>query len=131
MWVTDHNAGLCRVSAPTLEGAGRIVHPELPSGTEAHLPGRPAAQRPRGRGRGRLAALVDPTPGKPGSGDEVVLVPDGATKQKTLWRAQWNKRTKRFDPLDTFDGPPADPAERGRRRRDRRGGRPRRRTSTT
>ena len=42
-------------------------------------------------------------------------MPDGATKQKTLWRAQWNKRTNRFDPLDTFDGPPADPAERGPR----------------
>ena len=116
VWVTDHNAGLCRVSAPTLNGAGRIVHPELPSGTEERtcLGGLLPNAR-EGADAAGSPALVDPTPGKPGSGDEVILVPDGATKQKTLWRAQWNKRTKRFDPLDTFDGPPADPAERGPR----------------
>ena len=116
LWVTDHNAGLCRVSAPTLSGAGRIVHPQLPSGTEERtcLGGLLPHAR-EGADAAGTPALVDPTPAKPGSGDEVVLVPDGATKQKTLWRAQWNKRTHRFDPLDAFDGPPADPAERGPR----------------
>src|SRR5215213_977264 len=29
-WVSDHNAGFCRVSDPTDDGPGRIEHPERP-----------------------------------------------------------------------------------------------------
>ena len=40
-------------------------------------------------------------------------MPDGATKMASLFRAQWNPATKRFDPLDEFIGvtDPADPAD--------------------
>ena len=30
IWVADHNAGLCRVSKPTFDGAGHIEHPQIP-----------------------------------------------------------------------------------------------------
>src|SRR5215213_4529397 len=29
-WVSDHNAGFCRVSEPTEDGAGQIEHPQRP-----------------------------------------------------------------------------------------------------
>ena len=45
IWVADHNAGLCRVSKPTFDGAGHIEHPQHPRrGRSEHLPGRPAAR---------------------------------------------------------------------------------------
>ncbi len=52
--------------------------------------------------------LYDPTPRNPGSGDEVAIVPDGASPSRSLFRAQWNPGSKRFDPLGTIDGLPND-----------------------
>jgi hypothetical protein len=106
LWVTDHNAGLCRVTKPSFDGAGHIDHPQLPNGAGPNtclgglLPdareGADAAGQP---------VLLDPTPRNPGSGDEVAIVPDGSRPSTSLFRAQWNPGTKRFDPLGTIDTP--------------------------
>jgi hypothetical protein len=117
IWVTDHNAGFCRISDPTISGAGKIQHPELPNRPKTEprtcLGGLLPEARPGADAAGQ-PVLVDPTPGKRGSGDEVVLVPDGATKMGSLFRAQWNPSTGRFDPLDEFVGP-LDDKDRGPR----------------
>ncbi len=112
LWVSDHNGGFCRIADPTVKAAGHIDHPATPGapGPRTCLGGLMPEPREGADAAGQ-PAFVDPTPRKPGSGDEVVLVPDGATKQLALWRAQWNPATKRFDPLDQFLGAtdPADP----------------------
>jgi hypothetical protein len=114
IWVSDHNGGFCRIADPTLKGSGHIDHPERAGmpGPRTCLGGLLPEARLGADAAGQ-PALVDPTPKKPGSGDEVALVPDGATKMASLFRAQWNKATKRFDPLDEFVGvtDPADPAD--------------------
>jgi hypothetical protein len=107
VWVTDHNAGFCKISKPTISGPGTIQHPELP-GAPASDPrtclGGLLPEARAGADAAGQPVLVDPTPGAKGSGDEVVIVPDGATKSGSLWRAQWNPSTGRFDPLDEFVG---------------------------
>jgi hypothetical protein len=117
IWVTDHNAGFCRISHPSISGPGKIQHPELPNRPAAEprtcLGGLLPEARPGADAAGQ-PVLVDPTPGKRGSGDEVVLVPDGATKMGSLFRAEWNPSTGRFDPLDEFVGP-LDDKDRGPR----------------
>ena len=106
LWVTDHNAGLCRVSKPSFNDAGTIEHPQLPGGAgpntclggllpEARV-GADAAGQP---------VLLDPTPRNPSSGDEVAIVPDGSRPSTVLFRAQWNPGSKRFDPLDEIVTP--------------------------
>ncbi|MDX6724237.1 MAG: hypothetical protein QOD73_2641 [Solirubrobacteraceae bacterium] len=117
VWVTDHNAGFCRISKPTISGPGRIEHPELPGAPAADPRTCLGGLLPEAREGADAAGqpvIVDPTPGKQGSGDEVVLVVDGATKSGSLWRAQWNPSTGRFDPLDEFVGP-LDDKDRGPR----------------
>ena len=116
VWVTDHNAGLCRVSAPTLDGAGRIVHPELPSGTEERtcLGGLLPNAR-EGADAAGSPALVDPTPGKPGSGDEVVLVPTARRSRRRCGaRSGTSARSASTRSTRSTARPPT-PAERGPR----------------
>ena len=112
LWVSDHNGGFCRIVDPTPKASGRLDHPERAgqAGNRTCLGGLLPEARAGADAAGQ-PAFVDPTPRKPGSGDEVVIVPDGATKQRALWRAQWNPGSKRFDPLDEFLGAtdPADP----------------------
>ncbi|MEA2249039.1 MAG: hypothetical protein QOH46_3568 [Solirubrobacteraceae bacterium] len=117
VWVTDHNAGFCRISKPSISGPAKIEHPELPGAPAADPRTCLGGLLPEARAGADAAGqpvLVDPTPGKRGSGDEVVLVVDGATKSGSLWRAQWNASTGRFDPLDEFVGP-LDAKDRGPR----------------
>jgi hypothetical protein len=106
LWVADHNAGLCRVSKPTFDGAGHIEHPSIPgeAGPNSCLGGLLPEAREGADAAGQ-PVLLDPTPRNPGSGDEVVLVPDGARPSSSLFRAQWNPGTNRFDPLGAIDGP--------------------------
>ena len=106
IWVADHNAGLCRVSKPTFDGAGHIEHPQIPGegGPNTCLGGLLPEAREGADAAGQ-PVLLDPTPRNPGSGDEVAIVPDGARPSSELWRAQWNPGSKRFDPLDTIAGP--------------------------
>jgi hypothetical protein len=106
LWVTDHNAGLCRVSKPTFDGAGHIDHPQLPNGAGPNTClGGLLPEAREGADAAGQPVLLDPTPRSAGSGDEVVIVPDGSRPSTSLFRAQWNPGTKRFDPLDTIDLP--------------------------
>jgi hypothetical protein len=81
VWVADHNAGLCRVSKPTFNGAGQIEHPSIPGqpGPNSCLGGLLPEAREGADAAGQ-PVLLDPTPRNPGSGDEVALVPDGAVR---------------------------------------------------
>jgi hypothetical protein len=117
VWVTDHNAGTCRISKPTVSGAGKIEHPATlgaPAADPRTCLGGLLPEAREGADAGGPPILVDPTPAKRGSGDEVLLVTDGATKSASLWRSQWNPSTGRFDPLDEFVGP-TDARDRGPR----------------
>jgi Bacterial Ig-like domain len=102
IWVTDHNAGFCRVTEPTDDGPGTIEHPvrdgdtATPTCLGGLLPG--AGTGPDAAGQ---PAIVDPTPERSGNGDEVVLIPDGASHSSEVVRAQWNPGTERFEFKDT------------------------------
>jgi Bacterial Ig-like domain len=109
IWVADHNAGFCRVTEPTDDGPGTIEHPVLEGDTATPtclgglLPG--AGTGPDAAGQ---PAIVDPTPERSGNGDEIVLIPDGASHSSEVVRAQWNPGTELFEFKDTvtllFDG---------------------------
>ena len=76
-------------------GSGHIEHPQLPGDAGARtclgglLPD--AGTGPDAAGQ---PVLVDPTPDWPGSGDEVALIPDGASPSSEVVRAQWNPHTR-------------------------------------
>ena len=101
IWVADHNAGFCRVSKPTEDGPGTIEHPQLPTDTSiATCLGGLLPQAGPGPDAAGQPAFVDPTPDKPGNGDEVALVPDGASHSSEVTRAQWNPDTGLFEVRD-------------------------------
>ena len=83
-------------------GPGRIDHPEIPGddGPRTCLGGLlpEAGSGPDAAG---APAFVDPTPDQNGSGDEVVLIPDGASPSSDVVRAQWNPDSGLFEFLDT------------------------------
>jgi hypothetical protein len=102
-WIADHNGGFCRVIVPDENGPGRIDHPSFPGETGVARtclggllpeagPGPDAAGQP---------ALFDPTPHKPGNGDEMALIPDGAAPSSEVIRAQWNPDSGLFEYKDT------------------------------
>ena len=101
-WVSDHNGGFCRLTASDDNGPGRIDHPEIPGdeGPRTCLGGLlpEAGQGPDAAG---APTFVDPTPEKNGSGDEVVLIPDGASPSSDVVRAQWNPDSALFEFLNT------------------------------
>jgi hypothetical protein len=102
IWVADHNAGFCRVTEPTDDGQGTIEHPvrdgdtATPTCLGGLLPG--AGTGPDAAGQ---PALVDPTPERSGNGDEVVLIPDGASPSSDVVRVQWDPDTELFEFKDT------------------------------
>ena len=102
-WVADHNGGFCRMTEATDAGPGHIDHPQHPgdAGPRTCLggllpdagPGPDAAGQP---------VLVDPTPDWVGNGDEMALIPDGASPSSEVVRARWNPHTGLFEFVDTI-----------------------------
>jgi hypothetical protein len=119
IWVTDHNAGFCRMTDPTIDGAGRIEHPELPGAPRREPrtclggllpdagPGADAAGPP---------AFVDPTPKQQGSGDEFVLIADGFAGSNFLVRFRWDADSELFEYVDQLPVPAVDRAAADRAR---------------
>jgi hypothetical protein len=119
VWVSDHNGGFCRMTDPTIDGAGRIDHPELPNQPRSQArtclggllpdagPGADAAGPP---------TFVDPSPKKPGNGDEVVLIADGFAQSNYLVRLRWDPGTELFEYLDQILVPAVDRPEQDRAR---------------
>jgi hypothetical protein len=104
VWAADHLAGFCRIVDPTPTSAGFIEHPQFPGDTGHGQPtclGGLLAGAGPGADATSTPSFVDPTPGAPGSGDEIVLVPDGAAPSSEVFRFRWNPTTGRFDLLDT------------------------------
>ena len=103
VWIADHNAGFCRVTAVTDEGPGHVEHPQTPgaAGPRTCLGGLlpEAGTGPDAAGQ---PTFVDPTPAHNGSGDEVVLIPDGASASSELVRVDWNPDTQLFEYRDTI-----------------------------
>ena len=97
-WVADHNGGFCRVTEPGEDGPGTIDHPSLPGdpGPRTCLGGLlpEAGTGPDAAGQ---PVFVDPTPDQPGSGDEMALIPDGASPSSDVVRARWNPDTGLFE----------------------------------
>ena len=97
-WVSDHNGGFCRMTEATDDAPGTIDHP-----TEAGAPGPrtclgglmpEAAVGPDAAG---APVFIDPTPQMKDSGDEVALVPDGASPSNSVWRLHWNGDSRKFE----------------------------------
>jgi hypothetical protein len=103
VWVSDHNAGFCRILDPSASSVGRIEHPQFPGDPVSRtcLGGLLA-----GAGAGPDAAgapsFLDPTPAEPGSGDEVAFIPDGASPSSDIVRVQWNPAKGLFEFEDTI-----------------------------
>ncbi|HWT23796.1 MAG TPA: Ig-like domain-containing protein, partial [Solirubrobacteraceae bacterium] len=97
-WIADHNGGFCRVTEPGDDGAGTIDHPSVPGGAGPRtclgglLP--EAGTGPDAAGQ---PVYIDPTPEKNGNGDEVVLIPDGASASGEVVRAKWNPGSGLFE----------------------------------
>ena len=97
VWVADHNAGFCRIK-PSTDGPGGIDHPQHPGEDVDHtclgglLP--EAATGPDAAGQ---PAFIDPSPEFESSGDEFVLIPDGASPSSDVVRADWNPDTGLFE----------------------------------
>jgi Chitobiase/beta-hexosaminidase C-terminal domain/FG-GAP-like repeat len=107
VWVSDGLAGFCRIQPPGLN-PGRIdnpltsTDPTLPTCLGGTLPLHGAGPTAPG-----TPAFYDPTPGQPGSGDELVFIPDSTPGSSDVVRAKWRPDTKTFgywDTLQIFDG---------------------------
>jgi hypothetical protein len=99
-WVSDHDAGFCRVTGPVAGAQGPTpgtLEPDTCLGgalaDPPPHPGPEAAETP---------AFHDPTPGSPNSGDELVYVPDGATGSDRVDRLRWDPATGQFSLQDTI-----------------------------
>ncbi|WP_367652270.1 chitobiase/beta-hexosaminidase C-terminal domain-containing protein [Paenarthrobacter ureafaciens] len=99
IWVSDARAGFCRVTETAGAVTGGLETNTCLGGTlagsddGAKLPGAPA--------------MVDPTPGNPGSGDEIAFIPDAAVGSSEVVRASWNSGSSVFEydsRLTIFDG---------------------------
>src|SRR4051812_10144215 len=114
-WVSDHNAGFCRIVDPTAAGPGHIEHPDFdpatpntPTDTPTCLGGLLAGAAP-GPDASSAPAFFDPTPASPNSGDEKVFVPDGAAPSSEVFILGWHPDTHLFtnDGVVTMDADPA------------------------
>ncbi|MEA2270492.1 MAG: hypothetical protein QOC64_3102, partial [Solirubrobacteraceae bacterium] len=112
MWVTDHNAGFCRITAPA-EGPGTIDHPQTPGDTtsERTCLGGLLPHAGTGPDAAMAPGFIDPSPWLPDSGDEFVLIPDVASPSADVVRADWNVETRKFEFRDaiTMDQDPLEP----------------------
>ena len=94
IWVSDGLQGFCRLSEASGASPGRIEPTTCLGGT--------TTIRQRGPARPGAAALADPTPASPGSGDEVALIPDAAAGSAAVTRARWNPSSGTFIYLGTL-----------------------------
>lgn len=93
VWVSDHNAGFCRMTAPTEDAPAVIDHSVAdPTCLGGLLPG--AKPGPDAAGQ---PAFLDPSPDFPDSGDELAFIPDGAAPSSEVVRARWNADAKLFE----------------------------------
>jgi hypothetical protein len=107
-WVSDHNAGFCRLTPPTADGPGTIEHPQTASDTttERTCLGGLLPNAAAGPDAAQAASFLDPSPEFRGSGDEVVFIPDRAAPSAEVYRAHWNADSEKFE-LD-LDAHPED-----------------------
>jgi hypothetical protein len=107
-WISDHNAGFCRLTPPTADGPGTIEHPQTASDmtTERTCLGGLLPNAAAGPDAAQAASFLDPSPEFPGSGDEVVFIPDRAAPSAEVYRAHWNADSEKFE-LD-LDAHPED-----------------------
>ncbi|HEY3189983.1 MAG TPA: hypothetical protein VGJ70_21005, partial [Solirubrobacteraceae bacterium] len=102
IWVSDHNAGFCRVVDATAAGPGYIEHPDFdpstpagPDTTPTCVGGLLAGAAP-GPDASSAPAFYDPTPLIAGNGDERVYVPDGAAPSSDVFVLRWQPATHLF-----------------------------------
>lgn len=101
IWISDAKAGFCRVLEASGSTAGRIEHPLSPTDSVAKTClGGTLPDRGKGPTLAATPALLDPTPNSPGSGDELVFIPDAAPGSAELVRARWNPAVGKFEYLD-------------------------------
>ena len=102
VWIADHNGGFCRTTAAGEDGPGRLDHPSIPgeAGPRTCLGGL-LPEAGTGADAAGQPALIDPTPALPGNGDEMALIPDGASPSSEVHRARWNPASGLFEPVDT------------------------------
>ena len=101
IWISDATAGFCRVLETSGSTVGRIEHPLTATDPAAKTClGGTLPYRGKGPALAASPALLDPTPTSPGSGDEVVFIPDAAAGSAELIRAKWNPATGKFEYLD-------------------------------
>ncbi|HEY0345920.1 MAG TPA: Ig-like domain repeat protein [Solirubrobacteraceae bacterium] len=111
LWISDHMAGFCRLTDPSVDGPGTIEHPTLPGRPRVETRTCLGGLRPdAGEGADATGppAFVDPTPLRPGNGDEVVIVADGFAASDTLVRFGWDPGTRRFEFRDRIQVPSVD-----------------------
>lgn len=88
IWVSDSAKGFCRLAEPSGATPGAIEPATCLGGT--------VAGSQRGPTLPGAAALLDPTPTSPASGDEVALIPDAASGSSAVVRARWVPGTGTF-----------------------------------
>ena len=101
IWVSDAKAGFCRILEASGSTAGRIEHPLNSTDPVAKTClGGSLPDHGKGPTLAGSPALLDPTPSAPGSGDELVFIPEAAPGSSELIRAQWNPAVGKFEYLD-------------------------------
>jgi hypothetical protein len=98
-WISDHNAGFCRLTPPTADGPGTIEHPQTASDTTTPRTclGGLLPDAAAGPDAAQAASFLDPSPEFPNSGDEVVFIPDRAAPSAEVYRAHWNPDSEKFE----------------------------------
>jgi hypothetical protein len=110
VWVSDHNAGFCRVTDASPSGPGHIEHPQFPGDTAHGDPTCLGGLLP-GAGTGPDAAQSAVAYENTDTGEQFAFIADGAAPSSDVVRAKWNAATHRyeFDGTVVMDADPARP----------------------
>jgi hypothetical protein len=98
-WISDHNAGFCRVTDATSSGPGHIEHAQFPGDTRHGGPTCLGGLLP-GAGPGPDAASGAVFYANPATDEKFAFIGDGSAPSAEVVRAKWNPDTHAFD----FDG---------------------------
>jgi hypothetical protein len=113
VWISDHNAGFCRVTDPTAAEPGHIENPQFPGDTAHGAPTCLGGLLPEaGTGPDAASGAVLYTKA---TGERFAFIADGAAPSVDVVRAKWNVSTRKFD-FDGTVGMTADPANPDRSR---------------